>query len=145
RAKVAAPLPQPIAERGIVDEELANFSELGRGPVREACTGAAGHAREHRRARVDYHRPSGGPRHERDERKRLEEARHHERGATRKRVPLLLLGKAAEVDDAADLRDADLRVPDEHERDVVRGIARAPAFVVPEEIARSLAHADAAD
>ena len=48
------------------------------------------------------------------------------------------------MDDAARLRNAHLRVTDEHERHVIRGVTRAPPLVVLEELARSLAYADPA-
>src|SRR5881396_3535783 len=46
--------------------------------------------------------------------------------------------------EAVDLRNRNLGIADEHERDIVGRVARAPALVVREELARSLAHPDAA-
>src|SRR5439155_16767242 len=79
---------------------------------------------------------------ERHKRQRLEEAGHDERRAAGQRVPLVLLAQPAEVDDAARPRDSDLGVADEHERYIVRRVARTPAFVMRKELARPFAHAD---
>src|SRR5256712_2825554 len=46
---------------------------------------------------------------------------------------------------AARPRDGDVGVADQHEGNVVGRIARTPALVVREELARSLAHSDPAD
>src|SRR6266513_2370511 len=137
--------PEAVTECRIVDQELADLGELSRTPVREAPAGAARHTGEDGRTRVDDHRTSGGPRLERHERKRLEQARHHKGRAAREPVPFVLFGEAPEVHDAARFRDPDLGIPDEHERNIVRGIARAPALVVREELARALTHTDAPD
>src|SRR5207253_9505464 len=97
------------------------------------------------RTRAHDHWHSTSPRFERDQRERLEQARHHERRASGERVPLVLFAQAPEMPDARILRHPHLGVSDEHERRVVRGIAPPQQRGAREELDGVLALDDSAD